>query len=108
MKLLPKKEIDTQKAKERKMQIDEGMALAKSVDKLREAKLNEEKSLREWREGNIKKVRYEIDQFIEERDKLEQQNNEARQVRDILIKECENLKILITNRQTHDSMPTDD
>ena len=86
MKLLEKRKIDTQKAQERKQEIDTGLALAKSVDKLREARASEEKQLLEHRASMIKKVQYEIGQFIEERDNLEKQNNEAREIRDALLK----------------------
>lgn len=85
--ILPKKiDIDKAKASERKIQIDEGVALAKKIDFLRETALKEEKNLFEWRENNLNKVKYEIGQFIEERDNLEKQNNEARQIRDALLK----------------------
>lgn len=85
MKLLPKKEIDVLKANERKIEIDEGLTLARKVDALRETKVNEEKSLMDWRNNSIKAVQNEIAQFIEERDNLERQNNEARKIRDALL-----------------------
>lgn len=71
MKLLPRKvDIDKAKAQERKQEIDSGMALAKSVDKIRETKLNEERALREWRNDNIAKIQQEIDSYIEVKENL--------------------------------------
>lgn len=87
MHILPKKQdIDRLKAQEKKIEIDTGLSLARSVDRLRESKLKEEKQLLEWRTITIKTIQQEIDQFIEERDKLEQQNHEARNLRNEMLK----------------------
>lgn len=86
MKLLPRKiDIDKVKAQERKQEIDSGIALAKSVDKLRETKLLEAKQLKEWREANLKVVQQEIDSYIEVRDNLKKQTEEAEVYRKKLI-----------------------
>jgi len=78
MKILPKKtDIDKAKADERRREIDEGMKLAKSVDKLREARLAEEKSLKEWRDNNLAKVQQEIDSKIQINDGLKIEIKEA-------------------------------
>lgn len=90
MKLLEKRQIDKSKAIERKIEVDSGINLAKKIDTLRETSLKEEKQLYEWRASSIKKVQYEIDQFIEERDNLEKQNNEARTLRNNLLKPLDN------------------
>ena len=87
MKLLPKKQdLDKAKNDERKRAIDEGIKLAESVDKLRQAKLNEEKSLREWREANIKAVKVEIDKALEEKGSLLKEVEDARALREQLLK----------------------
>lgn len=87
MKLLPKKvDIDKAKVQERKMEVDAGLDLAKKVDSLRQAKDTEEKNLKEWREKSIKSIQYEIDQYLEERDNLKKQNDEARTLRNELLK----------------------
>lgn len=70
MKLLPKKEIDIRLATEKKIQIDEGMSLAKSVDNLRKTLATEKKNLAEWRESNIKQIQQEIDSYIEVKENL--------------------------------------
>lgn len=71
MKLLPqKKDIDSAKAQERKQEIDSGLSLAKSVDKLREQLALEKKNLFEWRTANIASVQQEIDSYIETKEKF--------------------------------------
>lgn len=86
MHILPKKQdIDKQKANERKIQIDEGVALAKKIDMLREASLQEEKQLFEWRENNINKVKAEIEDYIIVRDNLKTQTEEAERHRKALL-----------------------
>jgi predicted DNA binding CopG/RHH family protein len=85
MKLLPKKEIDTLKQKERKVQVDEGLKLATSVEKLRELRLAEEKNLREYRERAINEIQTEIASLIEDRDNLFKWNTEARAERVLLL-----------------------
>jgi len=78
MKLLPKKQdIDKTKADERKREIDSGMALAKSIDSLRETKLKEEKGLLEWRTNTLQKVQQEIDNLVYTRNHIEKQCDEA-------------------------------
>lgn len=71
MKLLPqKKDIDKAKAQERKQEIDSGLSLAKSVDKLREQLALEKKNLFEWRTANIASVQQEIDSYLETKENL--------------------------------------
>ena len=109
MKLLPKKsDIDKAKANERKQEIDSGIALAKKVDALREAKLQEEKSLREWREGSIRKVQEEIDSYIETMRSLKKQVDAAFEQRNKLLeplnKEWEELnleKLSLKEKEAH-------
>ncbi len=78
MKILPKKiDIDKAKASEKKIQIDEGVSLARKIDFLRETALKEEKSLLEWRTNNIESVKREIEDYIIVRDNLRKQTEEA-------------------------------
>lgn len=86
MKLLPKQLINTAKATERKKEIDEGLALARKVDALRELKATEEQELLKWRENSLKTIQYEIRQFIEERNSLKEENIHARKINDDLTK----------------------
>lgn len=87
MKLLPpKKEIDKEKAQERKREIDDGMRLAQRVDALRRAKDEEEKGLKEYRLNALKAVQYDIDQRIEELNNLDKQIKECYVTREELLK----------------------
>lgn len=87
MKILPaKKDLDKVKSQERKLEIDNGMALAKRIDALRETKDKEEQQLREWREGSVNKVKEEIAVLVYERDTLKKQNEQATIKRDELLK----------------------
>jgi hypothetical protein len=85
--ILPKKtDIDKQKNDERKRFIDEGVILATKVDKLRETSANEEKQLKDWRESSLKLVQTEIAQFIEEKETIKHEIDEARLEREELLK----------------------
>lgn len=86
MKLLAKKSIDSAKATERKKEIDSGLALARKVDTLREARATEEENLKNYRLTALAQVQYEIGQFIETKNNLEKQCNEARDLRKELLK----------------------
>lgn len=77
MKLLSKQEVDTQKAKERKLEIDEGAKLAKRIDSLRELHSKEEKNLISFRDTNLANIRKEIDEEIKKRGSLRSQVSQA-------------------------------
>jgi hypothetical protein len=81
MRLLDKKIVNAELATEKKNQIDAGLALAKKVDALREAKATEEKKLEEFRTDTIARVQVEIDAKIRERDYLESTNKGLREQR---------------------------
>lgn len=69
--ILPKKQdLDKAKNEERKKMIDEGIMLATKVDKLRATSADEEKRLKEWREGSIKQVQLEIAEQIVNKNSL--------------------------------------
>lgn len=86
MKLIPKKtDIDIAKSRERKMEIDEGMNLARQVDDLRRIKAEEEKHILEYRNGMMKVIRAEIDSLVEDRDNLFRANTRARLEREKLL-----------------------
>lgn len=70
MKLLDKKVIDSQKALERKIEIDEGVKLAKKVDTLRETIATEEKRLADFRIESLKTIQTEIRSYTDKRDTL--------------------------------------
>ncbi len=85
--LLPKRiDIDKAKKEELRKEIDSGVQLATKIDKLRETASSEEKQLQAWREESIRIIQLEIANFIEERDNLEKQNNEARALRNERLK----------------------
>lgn len=70
IRLLQKKEIDVIKAKERKIEIDEGVKLAKRIDSLREIQAEEEASLYKFRCETVSKIGKEITEKSFERDTL--------------------------------------
>lgn len=86
MKLLEKRAINTARATERKQEIDSGLALARKVDVLREARTTEEENLKKYRETALAQVQYEINQFIETKNNLEKQCEEVRDLRNELLK----------------------
>lgn len=101
MKLLPRQEINKAKAQERKLEIDSGLALARRVDSLREAQVTEEANLKKYRETAFAQVQYEIGQFVETKENLEKQCNEARELRSELLKPLDEewLKIHIASQE---------
>lgn len=74
MHLLDKKTVSTDLARQKKLQIDEGVKLATKVDVLRETVLKEEGNLKRFRGETIQFVQKEIDEKIQERDLLEKGN----------------------------------
>lgn len=71
--LLPKKLVNIELAAQKKQQIDQGIALAKKVDVVRETLIEEENRLERFRKETIAKVQGEIDARIHERDKLNEE-----------------------------------
>lgn len=89
--ILPKKiDLDKARAIERKMQIDEGLVLAKSVDELRRMRLDLERNFEEYRVTESKKIQSEIDKLIEEKEILTRENIQAKQLQDELKKPLDN------------------
>ncbi len=70
MKLLSKNEINQKKTSERKLEIDEGIKLAKKVDSLRETFTEEQRNLEKFRSGTTKAVYEEIDCLISKKTDL--------------------------------------
>jgi len=81
MKLQPKRDIAIQVARQKKNEIDAGLALAQKVDALRRTKADEEANLDSFRKNAIAEVQREIDKKIQERDSLERKNIVLRQER---------------------------
>lgn len=70
-RLLDKKFVTAEVAKQKTQQIKEGLAIAKKVDAVRESLQTEEKNLETFRTQSITRVHQEIDSKIAERDLLE-------------------------------------
>lgn len=70
MKLLDKQEVNRLKGVERKLEVDEGVKLAKKVDALRELAAKEQTNLTKFRESSLAVVKAEIDDAIKQRDAL--------------------------------------
>lgn len=81
MKLLPKSEIDKQKASETQQHIAEGIKLARRVDTLRDVAAQEEASLSKFRIRTLEAIQSEINEKTSERDALEAKNRALRDER---------------------------
>lgn len=96
MKLLDKKTVNLEKAKEKKLEIDEGVKLAKKVATLREAASKEEISLKKFRDENLKNILKEVEEATLKRDSIlaQAQDAEARRERALrpLTEEKEEIK----------------
>jgi len=86
MKLLQKSTIINQKNAERKKEIDEGLALARRIDALRETSAKEETNLLTYRATALKVVQDEIDNLTIQADELKQQIKRDTEARKELIK----------------------
>ena len=73
MKLLPKTKAASLKTESRKLDIDEGVKLAKTVDALRQAKATEEANLAKFRDQSLQLVKTQINTLITEKDDLVRQ-----------------------------------
>ncbi len=86
MKLLQKRQIDSALATQRKSEIDNGIKFATSVDNLRRARVEEEKSLKDYRKRAFTEIQVEIDSLLEDKANLLKWNTEARAERVELLK----------------------
>jgi len=85
--ILPNKiQLNKAKAQETKAMIDEGVAMAKRVDAVRELKLVQEANIKEWRNVTVKAVQDEINELLSKRDTLKSEINVAQERRDELRK----------------------
>lgn len=84
MKLLTKQEITNKKATERKVEIDEGIKLARKVDGLRQIVSEEEKSLARFRSESLSHMRAEIKPLVEEKESLSEEIEKLKQQRNLL------------------------
>ncbi len=79
-RLLPKRELETKKASERKVAIDEGITLARKVDKLRETVAFEEVRLKQFREASVAQTK-EIAELVEQKQQVAYDIQKLEQVR---------------------------
>lgn len=70
MRLLDKNEVNRRKNLEKRVEIDEGLKLARKVDSLRKTSLEEESKLGKFRDSTTKIVQKEIDGLIDRRNIL--------------------------------------
>jgi hypothetical protein len=97
MKLLLKRQIDSSKQAEREREIEEGLALAKRVDKLREVNATEEKRLKDYRDAAIQYVQGEINKLILEQELLIRDIKAKVEYRAELIKPLDNEWLEVKN-----------
>lgn len=90
MKLLDKQEVNRLKGVERKLEVDEGVKLAKKVDALRELAAKEQTNLTKFRESSLAIVKAEIDEAIKKRDAL-------RENIEVLTRQQQELRIPLDN-----------
>lgn len=81
MRLLAKQQIEKDKSLEKRREIDEGIKLAKKVDKLREISAQEESNLKRFRDESIKVVKSEIDVLIVRKETLKSDVKELEELR---------------------------
>lgn len=86
MRLLDKFQINTSKALERKLEVDEGKKLAGSVDALRELQSKEQSSLSQWRDAAMSQAKRDIGESLAELAGVRSQIATAQQQRDALNK----------------------
>lgn len=77
MRLLDPKQVSAAKAQERKLEIDEGMKIAKRVDALREALVQEEQNVAQFRAGVVPKLQEQIAELCLEVDRKKEELDEA-------------------------------
>lgn len=70
MRLADKKQIQLSVAVERQAEIEQGVLLAKKIDALRQAKLNEEASLNKFRDQSTKNIQKDIDSLLVKKDSV--------------------------------------
>lgn len=70
MKLLPKSEIDRQKAVEQRTAVDEGAKIARRVDRLREVSAETEATLKALRDKTVAQIHEEIAQKLKEKGEI--------------------------------------
>lgn len=70
MKILNRQQINEEKSRLRKIEIDEGIKLAEKIDLLRETAAKEESKLKKFRDENLKIIQKEINELIDKRNKL--------------------------------------
>lgn len=96
MRLLPKSEIQAQKAKELSQAIDQGIALAKRVDRLRQVQADEEAALEKFRTVTLQKIHEETTKASQKRDSLKKEvaelQKEAEEARKPLDVEWEHVR----------------
>lgn len=84
MRLLDKKEINVLKARERKMEVDQGAMLARKVDSLRELASKEQSGLIKFRDESLKKFKDEVSEITKQKRELLLEVESLREERKIL------------------------
>lgn len=101
MKLLKKSEIAAHQAAERRVSIDEGAKLAKQVDRLREVKAEEEKSLALFRQKTVAQINTEIVEATQKRDALRTEARKLQKQIDAGTTEVDERKALVAAQAAH-------
>lgn len=100
MKLLDKKSISQEKAKERKLEVEEGAKLARKVDALRETAAKEELNLAKFRIEYMKTIQAEMSELLGQRDALRSTVDALEERRKELLKPIDAEKKALSERKT--------
>ncbi len=82
-------------ADETKRQIDEGIALAKKVDAVRELKTTQEANIKQWRDTTVKVIQEEINEWVQKKDMAIGEAKAAERKRDELRKSLQDKLALL-------------
>lgn len=99
IRLLNRQEIDRRKARERKIEVDEGLKVARTVDALREMRAKEEDGLQKWRRETIAVIHGEIGKKEKEKAVLFREVAELRKEKEEGIKELNDERAKLVKKE---------
>lgn len=77
MRLLPKSELDKKKADEQRLDVEEGLKLARRIDNLREVIVEEEANRAKYRHEQLERISHEIQEATQRRDTTRKEADDA-------------------------------
>lgn len=101
MKLLSKQELDTAKASDRKREVDEGVKLARKVDRLRETAASEQTALNNHRATMLREIEGQIKSFEVARDALVEELAQKTEERNTLLVPLKQKEEALAQQEKH-------